>query len=54
MEEKKKSFQKDPHPLCFRCRRKLKSKESQKLGMGPVCYKKWQLEKDTIPLFKED
>jgi hypothetical protein len=54
MDEKKKLFQKDPHPLCFRCGRKLKSKESQELGMGPVCYRKWQTEKDTIPLFEEN
>ena len=29
---------------CIRCRRKLKTKESQELGFGPTCYKKWEAE----------
>ena len=50
MEEKRQSSQKSPHPLCFRCGRKLRSEESRKLGMGPVCYRKWQNEQNTKPL----
>lgn len=51
MEEKRKSSQKDLHPLCFRCGRKLRTEQSKLLGMGPTCYKKWQVEKSMNPLF---
>lgn len=50
MEEKSQSLQKDQHPLCFRCGRKLKTEESKKIGMGPVCYRKWQSEQHVKPL----
>lgn len=30
--------------ICRRCGRRLKSLESQKLGMGPTCYAKWLAE----------
>lgn len=50
MEEKSQSLQRNLHPLCFRCGRKLRSEESQKLGMGPTCYRKWQNEQNTKPL----
>ena len=51
MEESKKSSQKDLHPLCFRCGRKLKTEQSRLLGMGPTCYQKWQTEHNMNPLF---
>ena len=50
MEESSQQSQNNQHPLCFRCHRRLKTKESQVLGMGPVCYKKWQNEQNTKPL----
>ena len=29
---------------CCRCGRKLRTHNAQRLGFGPVCYKKWELE----------
>lgn len=39
---------------CKRCGRKLKTPESQELGMGKVCWKKWQNEHNHKQLFDED
>ena len=38
--------------ICRRCGRRLKSLDSQKLGMGPVCYAKWLAESNQKKLFK--
>ena len=38
--------------VCFRCGRKLKSEESRILGMGKICYQKWQNEQSTKSLFE--
>lgn len=38
--------------ICRRCGRRLKSLDSQKLGMGPVCYAKWMAESSQKKLFK--
>lgn len=38
--------------ICRRCGRRLKSLESQKLGMGPVCYAKWLAESGQKKLFQ--
>jgi DNA-directed RNA polymerase subunit RPC12/RpoP len=51
MEEKIQSKQNSQHRLCFRCGRKLKSDESKERGMGPTCWKKYQEEQSTQPLF---
>ena len=37
--------------ICRRCGRRLKSLDSQKLGMGPVCYAKWLAESGQKRLF---
>ena len=37
--------------ICRRCGRRLKSLDSQKLGMGPVCYSKWLAENSQKKLF---
>ena len=51
MADKRKLNPKCLHAVCFRCGRKLKSEESKILGMGRVCYEKWQQEQNTKPLF---
>lgn len=38
--------------ICRRCGRRLKSLDSQKLGMGPVCYAKWLAESGQKKLFQ--
>lgn len=38
--------------ICRRCGRRLKSLNSQKLGMGPVCYAKWLAESGQKKLFQ--
>lgn len=38
--------------ICRRCGRRLKSMDSQKLGMGPVCYSKFLAEKRQKKLFQ--
>lgn len=38
--------------ICRRCGRRLKSLDSQKLGMGPVCYVKWLAESGQKKLFQ--
>ena len=38
--------------ICGRCGRRLKSLDSQKLGMGPVCYAKWLAESSQKKLFQ--
>lgn len=38
--------------ICRRCGRRLKSLDSQKLGMGPVCYAKWMAESGQKKLFQ--
>ena len=38
--------------ICKRCGRRLKSLDSQKLGMGPVCYAKWLEESGQKKLFQ--
>lgn len=38
--------------ICRRCGRRLKSLDSQKLGMGPVCYAKWMEESGQKKLFQ--
>lgn len=38
--------------ICRRCGRRLKSLDSQKLGMGPVCYEKWLAESSQKKLFQ--
>ena len=38
--------------ICRRCGRRLKSLDSQKLGMGPVCYAKWLAEISQKKLFQ--
>ena len=38
--------------ICRRCGRRLKSLDSQKLGMGPVCYAKWLAEGSQKKLFQ--
>lgn len=38
--------------ICRRCGRRLKSLDSQKLGMGPVCYAKWLEESNQKKLFQ--
>lgn len=38
--------------ICRRCGRRLKSLDSQKLGMGPVCYAKWLAESSQKKLFQ--
>lgn len=38
--------------ICRRCGRRLKSLDSQKLGMGPVCYAKWLEESGQKKLFQ--
>lgn len=38
--------------ICKRCGRRLKSLDSQKLGMGPVCYAKWLAESGQKKLFQ--
>lgn len=37
--------------LCRRCGRKLNSAESQRLGMGNVCYRRWLAEHKHKKLF---
>lgn len=37
---------------CKRCGRKLKSKEAIEIGMGAVCWKKYQQEKNHKKLWK--
>lgn len=44
----------EEHLVCIRCGRKLKSPESRELGFGKVCYKKWQVETLTAPLFGKE
>lgn len=34
----------EKYTKCLRCGRRLKTDESQELGFGKVCYKKWQEE----------
>ena len=36
----------EKYTKCLKCGRRLKTLESQTLGFGPVCYKKWQEESD--------
>ena len=38
--------------ICRRCGKRLKSLDSQKLGMGPVCYAKWLAESSQKKLFQ--
>lgn len=38
--------------ICRRCGRRLKSLDSQKLGMGPVCYAEWLAESGQKKLFQ--
>lgn len=38
--------------ICRRCGRRLKSLDSQKIGMGPVCYAKWLAESGQKKLFQ--
>lgn len=38
--------------ICRRCGRRIKSLDSQKLGMGPVCYAKWLAESGQKKLFQ--
>ena len=38
--------------ICKRCGRRLKSLDSQKLVMGPVCYAKWLSESSQKKLFQ--
>ena len=38
--------------ICRRCGRRLKSLDSQNLGMGPVCYAKWLSESGQKKLFQ--
>lgn len=38
--------------ICRRCGKRLKSLDSQKLGMGPVCYAKWLAESGQKKLFQ--
>lgn len=38
--------------ICRRCGRRLKSLDSQNLGMGPVCYAKWLAESGQKKLFQ--
>ena len=38
--------------ICRRCGRRLKSLDSQNLGMGPVCYTKWLEENGQKKLFQ--
>lgn len=38
--------------ICRRCGRRLKSLDSQKLGMGPMCYAKWLAESGQKKLFQ--
>ena len=38
--------------ICRRCGRRLKSLDSQNLGMGPVCYAKWLEESSQKKLFQ--
>lgn len=42
------------HTICIRCGRKLKTPESRKLGFGAICYKKWQEDTLTEPLFRKE
>ncbi len=39
--QKTMTFDSAYHKQCKRCGRKLKTKESQDLGMGKICYKKY-------------
>lgn len=38
--------------ICRRCGRKLRTPESQILGMGPTCYVKWKEENQKKKLFQ--
>ena len=40
------------YTVCKVCGRKLKSEQSQILGMGTVCYSKWQKQKRHKPLWE--
>lgn len=42
------------YATCLRCHRKLTSEHSQKLGYGPVCYKKHLEESESVNLSIED
>lgn len=37
----------EKYTKCIKCGRRLRTKESQELGFGPVCYKKWKEESDS-------
>jgi hypothetical protein len=37
--------------FCLRCGRRLKTTESQHIGMGKVCLNKTKKKKESIPLF---
>ena len=41
----------EEYEVCRRCHRKLKDNKSRKIGLGPVCYKKY-IEKQKTYLFE--
>ena len=36
----------EKYTKCIKCGRRLRTEESQELGFGPVCYKKWKADNE--------
>ena len=47
-------LKKEIYTMCKRCGRKLKSPSAIELGMGKVCWNKYQSEHNHKKLFEED